>query len=203
MKEFKFIVKVTPNHPEKALEKLGEVVEKDKTAFQAVDLDFVRKCYFITAVPIEIALTTDLRMRNLYFYPDLRFIVTGVPASRVQNLIEFGYLVLTDFDLELPENNPKEEAVDGQEGKGPEESDENPRELEEFDENPKEEDEDRVKQEEHLPAPEEKPAPTKAQYFINGLPATEEDFKVAHEKFKKKIEEFGFSSNFRKWLLNL
>lgn len=192
MKEFKFIVKVTPNRPEKALEKLGEVVEKDKTAFQAVDLDFVRKCDFITAVPIEIALTTDLRMRNLYFYPDLRFIVTGVPASRVQNLIEFGYLVLTDFDLELPEDESKEEAEEG-----PKESDENPRELEESDENPREEDEDRVKQEEHLSEPEEELTP---KYFVNGHPATEEEFKTAHEEFKKKIEEFGFSNNFRKWL---
>lgn len=194
MKEFKFIVKVTPNHPEKAVEKLGEVVEKDKTAFQAVDLDFVRKCDFITAVPIEIALTTDLRMRNLYFYPDLRFIVTGVPASRVQNLIEFGYLVLTDFDLGLPENDSKEETEEGQgeaEETKEEESKESDKNL-----NPKVEDE----KEEKLPTPEEEPAPTEAKYFVDGHSATEEEFKAAHERFKKRLEELGFSSNFRKWL---
>ena len=182
MKEFKFIVRVTPNRPEKALEKLGEVVEKDRTAFQAVDLDFVRKCDFITAVPIEIALTTDLRMRNLYFYPDLRFIITGVPASRVQNLIELGYLVLTDFDLELPENDQ------GGTEEEPKESDECSKE------------EDKKEKEEQLPALEGEQVPAKAKYFVNGLPATEEEFKTAHEEFKKKVEEFGFSNNFRKWL---
>lgn len=186
MKEFKFIVKVTPNHPEKALEKLGEVIEKDKTAFQAADLDFVRKCDFITAVPIEIALTTDLRARNLYLYPDLRFIITGVPASRVQNLIEFGYLVLIDcLDLDEPEkeakdedkaeDEPKEEAEDEQD-KANDPGEEEPKEKE-----PKESDET-------------------PKYFVNGHPATEEEFKAAHEEFRRKIEEFGFSSNFQKWL---
>lgn len=91
--DFKYLFKVNAEHPEIALRCLGLKIANDANAFKGVELDFVRNQEFITAVPVEIALTVGARAELLFKYPDLKFIVTGVPAQRIAHLVDYGYEV--------------------------------------------------------------------------------------------------------------
>lgn len=162
MKEFRFIVKVDHSNPIATLQKLGELVCEDQKAFDGVDVDFVQQQNFITAVPVEIALTTELRAKTLYFNPECRFIVTGVPVNRLSNLLEFGYAIFDTLTV-------KEEIPEG-------------------DENPK----DEAPVEDPAPVEEEAPKEEKKTYWLNGKQISEEEFNKEVSEFKEKLKGSGF-----------
>lgn len=113
MKDFRFIVKVDRSNPAASLQKLGELVCENSEAFTEVDLEFIRNQDFIVAVPVEMSLTSEMRTHLFCNYPEVRFIVTGVPANRISNLLEFGFRVrdytVSDSDKgEVQEEEKKE-----------------------------------------------------------------------------------------------
>lgn len=122
MIDFKFLVKVNPSDPTLAIKKLGLFVLGNENAFSSVDPDWAGKQDFITAVPIAIALTVDMRAVIQANSPSTRFIVTGVTTENVKDLKEnFGYKVYTDVNLpaapsldeEKPEVKTAGQATDG------------------------------------------------------------------------------------------
>lgn len=111
MINFKFLVKVDPSNPKRAAEKLGELILNDKNVFASVDPTWTEKQDYITALPIAVALTVEMRAVVQANSPDTKFIVTGVTTKNVSKLIDdFGYKV-------FPSANISEES-----GKGEEES---------------------------------------------------------------------------------
>lgn len=123
MIDFKFLVKVNPSDPVLAIKKLGLFVLGNENAFSSVDPNWASKQDFITAVPIAIALTVDMRAVIQANSPSTRFIVTGVTTENVKDLKEnFGYKVYTDVDLpaapspspDVKENEPGEVKTAGQ-----------------------------------------------------------------------------------------
>lgn len=166
MKEFRYIFKVDHTDPEGTLRHVGEVVAGEPLAFQGVDANFVNQQDFITAVPIEIALTMDMRAKVIYVNPECRFVITGVPVFRIQNLIEFGYQV-------VPGNIQPGEDEEKKEG----------------DENPK------VCERQPLKVVEEenKPVPPRAEYWIGGHRVSKEEFLTKVNEIKKQFEESGFN----------
>lgn len=111
MIDFKYLVKVNPSDPALAIKKLGLSVLGNENAFSSVDPDWASKQDFITAVPIAIALTVDMRAVIQANSPSTRFIVTGVTTENVKDLKEnFGYKVYTDVTLPAaPSLDVKEE----------------------------------------------------------------------------------------------
>ena len=103
MKEFRYIFKVDHTDPEGTLKHVGEMVAGEPAAFQSVDINFVNEQDFITAVPIEIALTMDMRARVLYQNPSCKFVITGVPVFKVASLVEYGYQVVAG-NIQQPED---------------------------------------------------------------------------------------------------
>lgn len=90
-KDWRQIVRVD-GHAVEALEKLAELVTGNKVAFRGTDTEFVQKCEFITAVPIEIALNMSDRATLKRRSPDTRWIITGVTAHDVENMVNcYGY----------------------------------------------------------------------------------------------------------------
>ena len=112
MKDFRFIVKVDHSDPTASLQKLGELVCANSEAFTEVDLEFIRNQDFIVTVPVEMSLTSEMRAHLLYKCPEVRFVVTGVPANRVSNLRELGFRVrdaVSDSDEEEVQKEEKKE----------------------------------------------------------------------------------------------
>lgn len=183
MKEFKYILKVDPTNPQRTLERLGELVIGEAEAFADIDIEFVKSQEFITAVPIEIALTIPMRAQILYNNPECRFIVTGVPSFRIKNLTEFGYQVYTT-KVEIPK---EEEEGQGQEGPCDEKCDEGALRCA---------DEEEKKPAPHVHVPvklqEELPAPVK-KYYIGGNEVSKEDFLAKVNELKKKFQDSGFN----------
>lgn len=176
MKEFRYIFKVDHTNPEGTLKLVGEMVAGEPTAFQGVDVNFVNQQDFITAVPIEIALTMDMRAKVIYTNPECRFVITGIPVFRVQNLIEFGYQVvpghLSGLDEKLDE---KEDEKEG-------------------DEDPKPENvKPCVKR-----CPEGKevdqPVEHRAKYWVGGKEVSKEEFLEKVKEIKKGFEDAGFNT---------
>ena len=177
MKEFKYIFKVDHTNPQKTLQMLGEKVVGAADAFSDIDLRFVQSQDFITAVPIEIALTTEMRSNLIYQNPVCRFVITGVPVHRIKNLVEYGYAVFTN-KVETPEEpcEDKDECSDAPdlvENDAP--VDERLDVLEETQGQEIEEKDGEV------PAP---ATESKAKYWVDGKEASKEEFDKAVEKFK-------------------
>lgn len=109
MIDFKVLVKVNPEDSKAAVRKLGEKVLNDETAFASVDPVWVRKQDYITALPVQVALTVEMRAVVQANSPDTKFIVTGVTSENVDSLInEFGYKVYPTYTIEdtvNPEND--------------------------------------------------------------------------------------------------
>lgn len=121
MIDFKVLVKVIPTDPMAALRKLGEKVTDDERSFVSLDPRWVAQQDYITAVPVEVALTVEMREVVQTHDPETRFIITGVTTENVDNLINmFGYKVFPSCEIEeqdepvneaLVEAEPSEEAV--------------------------------------------------------------------------------------------
>lgn len=110
MIDFKYLVKVNPSDPTLAIKKLGSFVLGNENAFSSVDPNWASKQDFITAVPIAIALTVDMRAVIQANSPSTRFIVTGVTTENVKDLKEnFGYKVYTDVTLPAAPSLDEEE----------------------------------------------------------------------------------------------
>ena len=148
VKDFRVLVKVDPSQPEKALKFLSKKVTGDPFALRDSDLEFIKKQDYIVASPVEISLDVETRAKLLYLAPNVRFIVTGVPANRVKNLIEYGYVA---YSLALDEQ-PEEE-----EGDVPPEEEKKPVKVEEKNE------------------PVEDPKTVK-EFWVNGKKVSEEEF---------------------------
>jgi len=175
--EFRVLIRVNKDQPEIAVKALGYKVVGDVNAFSEVDLDFIRKQDFITAVPIEIALTLKDRVEALYSHPNLRFIVTGVPARRVPNLYDLGYTAfapLTEGDLIriVSENSNEEKPKDCEKEVVPE-ADENV-----GDENliPNKPDEDNT-------------TSIEEKYYVNGREVDKKQYKNAAKEFENDLKE--------------
>lgn len=110
VKDFRFLVKVNPDNPKGATEALGGLLEGNREAFD-VDLDFLKQQDFITAVPIEIALTIPMRSQIMYCNPECNFIITGVPTSRVAKLLRYGYTVLPTCEVKAEEPTVKKDNI--------------------------------------------------------------------------------------------
>lgn len=183
MKEFKYILKVDPTNPQRTLERLGELVIGEAEAFADIDIEFVKSQEFITAVPIEVALTIPMRAQILYNNPECRFIVTGVPSFRIKNLTEFGYQVYTT-KVEAPKLLT-EMPCDGVSELCP---------KEEFDASQCAGKEEAPKPHVHLPKKEEpqEEAPCK-KYYIGSSEVSKEEFLAKVNELKKKFQESGFN----------
>ena len=90
--DWRQIVGINGN-PEAAVECLAKQVTGNAEAFKGVDLDTIHdKFEYITAVPIEIALTTDARHVLMKSTPEVRWIITGVTPESVKRMVnEYGY----------------------------------------------------------------------------------------------------------------
>ena len=106
--DFKVQVKVNSN-PIEALKLLGKEVVGRADAFTRdnIDLSWIEKQDYITAVPIQIALTTEMRDEVMDKNPECRFIVTGVQNSGAE-FLEAEYSYKTCFV-----NSPKVSNCDG------------------------------------------------------------------------------------------
>lgn len=105
MIDFKYLVKVNPNDPLAAARKLGQLILNNENAFSGVDATWIAKQDYITALPVAIALTVEMRAVVQANSPDTKFIVTGVTSANVADLV-------TDFDykvyhtVEIPNEKP-------------------------------------------------------------------------------------------------
>lgn len=96
MMKFNYLVKVDQSDPLAAVRKLSQLVTGNKDAFSNVDATWVRKQDYLAAVPIAIALTVEMRAVCQANSPDTKFIVTGVTADNVADLVsDFGYTAYT------------------------------------------------------------------------------------------------------------
>lgn len=115
MIDFKVLVKVIPTDPMASLRKLGEKVTGDEHSFVSLDPRWVAQQDYITAVPVEVALTVEMREVVQTHDPETRFIITGVTNANVDNLINmFGYKVFPPCEVkeESVEYDEKEEVQD-------------------------------------------------------------------------------------------
>lgn len=110
MVDFKILVKVAKTHELDTVKTLGKAIEGNEEAFLDVDPTWVSKQDFITAVPIEVALTMEVRDAVMKNNSNCRFIVTGVPVERVKTLVDrYGYQVLQTEVTPEPVEEKKEE----------------------------------------------------------------------------------------------
>lgn len=110
MIDFKVLVKVNPEDSRAAIKVLGEKVLNDETAFMSVDPVWVRKQDYITALPVQVALTVEMRAVVQANSPDTKFIVTGVTSENVDSLInEFGYRVYPTYTVKDVANSEDDE----------------------------------------------------------------------------------------------
>lgn len=177
MKDFRFLVKVNSDKPEESLNRLSELVGYAIS----VPLDFVAEQEFITAVPIDIALSMPDRAYALYHRPKLSFVVTGVPASRISNLCEFGYRVFPSKPLGDDDGGDSGVLADQDNRDTPEESECKEGEP---DPNPEQESPKELEPEHEEPKP---------RYWVNGTSVSKEEFEKAVEDFKDKWKENGGS----------
>lgn len=98
--DFKVIVKVDPSDPAASAKRLGELVLKNPDAFKDIDPKWISSQTHITAVPIAVALTVEMRAVVQANSPKTKFIVTGVTECNVKDLMEnFGYKVYPTYPV--------------------------------------------------------------------------------------------------------
>lgn len=117
MMKFNYLVKVDQSDPLVAVKKLGQLVTGNRDAFANVDVTWARKQDYLTAVPIAIALTVEMRAVCQANSPDIKFIITGVTADNVASLVnDFGYTVYSTVPEEklVPKEEKKEVQSAGQ-----------------------------------------------------------------------------------------
>lgn len=188
-KDFRIVVKVNPEDPKKALQFLSERVTGKKWLLDGTDLEFVGSQDYITAVPIEIALDMETRAKLIYLNPNVRIIVTGVPANRVAHLREYGYVVFT-LDAKLDEDGVSDSVkVSTNDSTDPERPG-----LEVHTSGKPSENDDEVKVSEKVAKLEKSSGDCKQNYYINGNSVSREDFEAERAKFfenyKKIIKEW-------------
>lgn len=94
MMKFNYLVKVDQSDPLVAVKKLGQLILNNGNAFSGVDATWIAKQDYITALPVAIALTVEMRAVVQANSPDTKFIVTGVTSANVADLVtDFGYTV--------------------------------------------------------------------------------------------------------------
>lgn len=107
MIDFKILVKVDPSNPQAAVAVLGQKVLNNEKAFASVDPVWVSKQDYITALPVAVALTVEMRAVVQANSPETKFIVTGVTTENVATLKEdFDYKV---YALTEKKDSPKKE----------------------------------------------------------------------------------------------
>lgn len=115
MIDFKYLVKVNPNDPFAAARKLGQLILENENAFSGVDGTWIAKQDYITALPVAVALTVEMRAVVQANSPDTKFIVTGVTSTNVADLVtDFGYKVYHTVEIKetpLKDKEPKKEEV--------------------------------------------------------------------------------------------
>lgn len=179
--EFRVLIRVNKDQPEIAVKSLGYKVVGDVNAFSEVDLDFIRKQDFITAVPIEIALTLKDRVEMLYSHPNLKFVVTGVPVQRVPRLYELGYTAYAPFTEEdfvrlIATRDMPEEVVPEVEKDSPVVEEKN--------------DGDENVGDENLPNTEvDNTTSVEKKYYVNGKEVDKKQYKDAAKEFEDDIKE--------------
>jgi len=191
-KDFRIVVKVNPEDPKKALQFLSERVTGKKWLLDGTDLEFVGSQDYITAVPIEIALDMETRAKLIYLNPNVRIIVTGVPANRVAHLREYGYVVFT-LDAKLDEDGVSDSVeVSTNDSTDPERPG-----LEVHTSSKPSDCNDKVEVPEmvaKLEKSSDNSGDCKQNYYINGNPVSREDFEAERAKFfenyKKLIKEW-------------
>lgn len=73
---------------------LSKALTGDESVLDNADLEYINKQDFITAVPIEIALSTTERNIIKKESPECQWIVTGIPANAVKHMQDdYGYTI--------------------------------------------------------------------------------------------------------------
>ena len=102
--EFKYLVKVDKSNTVSSLRTLANLLGHVVNVFDKLDVEFIQDQDYITAVPVEIALSVQERQAILEKYPETRYIITGVRAEDVQRMQNYGYEVhATRYDLKTEE----------------------------------------------------------------------------------------------------
>lgn len=114
--DFRHLVRIDGN-VEEAVKTLSMIIIGDANALDGVDLNFLKDFDYITAVPIQIALSYVERANLIKGNPNINFIITGIDKEWVPTLQKMGYVawevekteeVLTGEEvLELTPDNGK------------------------------------------------------------------------------------------------
>lgn len=89
--DFRHLVRIDGN-VEEAVRTLSVVTIGDANALDGVDLNFLKDFDYITAVPIQIALSYIERANLIKGNPNVNFIVTGIDKEWVPTLQKMGYI---------------------------------------------------------------------------------------------------------------
>lgn len=102
--DFKVLVKSKDNAVSARKELARAINPENEHCFDEANLDFINRQDYITAVPVEIALTVPDRKVILEQNPDLQFIITGVTANAAASLVDkYGYGII-EPEEEEPES---------------------------------------------------------------------------------------------------
>ena len=115
MENWRKIVEVVPDEVELALEVLALELGLEENTFKGVDLNALKDAEYITAVPIELALTADDRETIMRSNPNIRFVITRVQSDRVSIMVsELGYelIAVDDYLEDIEEDDEIEEPVE-------------------------------------------------------------------------------------------
>lgn len=88
------IVEVLPGKVDSALETLAVSMGFEENIFSGVDINVLKDAEYITAVPIEIALTSEEREVIINKHPEVKYVVTKVRPERVNEMV-----ACLDYDL--------------------------------------------------------------------------------------------------------
>lgn len=88
--DFRHLIAVNKD-VKKAVETLGYLLFDDPNTFDGVDLTFLGQFDYITAVPIQIALSYIERLNIMIGNPNVNFILTGINKEWVPALQKWGY----------------------------------------------------------------------------------------------------------------
>lgn len=105
VKEWRYVVSVPEKCTVKDIERTLEEVMQEPGAFTNLDEKFFADAEAVTVVPIEIALTVEMRSEVLNCMPQCKYIVTKVEPSRINNLINnYGYKLVIAKHVEEEKN---------------------------------------------------------------------------------------------------
>lgn len=108
------IVEVESGEIDAALSALAENMGFEENVFENMNTESLEDAEYVTAVPVELALTSDMREKLLENNKDLNYIVTRVQKDRVKHMVEdldYKLIPVEDY-LEEEEYDEDDEPVE-------------------------------------------------------------------------------------------